>query len=374
MKNIVIAPDSFKDSLTASQAANIMQRAVLDIFPNCNVTKKPMADGGEGTLETLLESSDSRRVPINCTGPLGDKIETTYGIVDKNTAIIEYAAIAGLDLIPSNQRNPDITTSYGVGEVILDALAQGCTSIILGLGGSSTNDAGLGLLQALGLRAWDKNGTQLSGFGKDLLEVNKVSLDCMDTRLGELDIRVACDVDNPLRGPRGASVIYGPQKGADEEQVKQYDKGIQEFADLIEAEIGQSYQEVAGSGAAGGIGFAMLSIGGCLVSGAKLIADASKIDSSIKQADLVITGEGKSDEQTLYGKAPGYIAILAQSYRVPVVLISGSLSGNLDSLRGQFSGCFSIINQPLSLEESLNKAEELLYEQTKSVVHLMRSI
>lgn len=374
MKKIVIAPDSFKDSLPATQAADIMKKAVCDVLTDCEVITKPMADGGEGTLDALLASSGGKRIPITCTGPLGKKIKTSYGIVNEKMAIIEYAIVAGLAQVPNSQRNPDYTTSFGVGEVMLDALDRGCTTFIFGLGGSATNDGGLGMLQALGMKAWERNDVEVQGFGLDLLDIHKVSFSEMDRRLSSVEIKVACDVDNPLCGARGATVIYGPQKGASVGQVEKYDEALNRFATLIETEIGQSYRDVAGAGAAGGLGFALLTIGARLVSGAKLIADAAGLEESIKYANLVITGEGQSDMQTLYGKAPGYIATLAQNYGVPVVLISGSLAGDLDALRAKFAGCFSIINQPLSLEACIENAEALLYEQTKSIIHFMRSI
>lgn len=374
MKKIIIAPDSFKDSMTATQAAEIMRNAVVEILPDWKVMMKPMADGGEGTLDALLESSGGVRVPISCTGPLGEKIQTSYGIVSEKTAIIEYATIAGLTQVPIEGRNPDFTTSFGVGEVMLDALDKGCTSFIFGLGGSATNDGGLGMLQALGMEALDKDGNKVSGFGRDLLKIDTLSFLELDERLQTVEIQVACDVDNPLCGERGASVIYGPQKGATSEQIKQYDLAMENFATLVEGEKNLSFRDVAGAGAAGGMGFALLAIGAHLVSGAALIAEAANLEQSIKHADLVITGEGQSDKQTLYGKAPGYIAMIAQTYGVPIVLISGSLAGDLDALRAQFAGCFSIINQPLSLEACIEKAENLLFEQTKTVIHLMRSI
>lgn len=370
--NIVIAPDSFKGSLTAKQASKIMGNAVLEVLNNCNVKIMPMADGGEGTLETLLVSSnDAKRVRVNCVGPLGEKIDTSYGIVNGNTAIIECASIAGLTQVPEEKRDPTATTSFGIGEVIIDALDKGCTSFILGLGGSATNDGGLGMLQALGMEAWNQDDSCLGPFGLDLLNVDKVSLARLDTRLAAVDIRVACDVDNPLCGSRGASAVYGPQKGASPEQVTQFDKALSKYGDLIEDEIKKKYKEHAGAGAAGGLGFALLAIGAKLESGAKLIADASNLEKYIKEADLVLTGEGQSDEQTLYGKAPGYVAELAKKYNVPVVLISGSLAGNLDRLQEQFVGCFSIINQALTLKVCMENAEQMLFEQTKQVVHLI---
>ncbi|WP_106496560.1 glycerate kinase [Lentibacillus sp. Marseille-P4043] len=372
--NIVIAPDSFKGSLTSAQASEIMRKAVLEVLYDCEVYDKPMADGGEGTLDSMLASSNGVQIPISCVGPLGERINTSYGIVRKATAIIECARIAGLTQVPEEKRNPDMTTSYGVGEVIINALNRGCTSIVLGLGGSATNDGGLGMLQALGMKAWDEKGAEIGPFGCDLLKVAKVNFAGLDKRLKSVAIKVASDVDNPLCGNRGASAVYGPQKGATRNQIKQYDQALRYYGNLIETEINQSVKDVAGSGAAGGLGFALLAIGAELVSGAKLIAKAANLESKIKFADLVLTGEGQSDAQTLYGKAPGYVAEIAEKYRVPTVLISGSLTGDLDVLQEKFAGCFSIIDKPLSLEACMANAGELLFNQTKQVVYFWRSI
>ncbi|WP_430790534.1 glycerate kinase [Virgibacillus flavescens] len=373
--NIVIAPDSFKGSITAKIASEIMAKAVKEVLNDCTVKIMPMADGGEGTLETLLVSaSDSRRVRITCTGPLGENIDTYYGIVNGKTAIIECALIAGLTQVPEEHRNPEATTSFGIGEVIKDGLDKNCTSFILGLGGSATNDGGLGMLKALGMEVWDRNDKLLGPFGGDLFEVEKVSFEKLDSRLANVDFRVACDVKNPLCGNSGASKVYGPQKGATPEQIVRFDQALMKYGELIEKELGGSFRNIPGAGAAGGLGFALLAMGAKLESGAKLIADASNLEKHIKEADLVVTGEGQSDEQTLYGKAPGYVADLAAEHRVPVLLISGSLSGKKDVLREKFAGCFSIIQSPLTLEECFVNAEKMLFEQTKQVFHLINSI
>ncbi|GCD84071.1 glycerate kinase [Parageobacillus thermoglucosidasius] len=372
--NIVVAPDSFKGSLTSPQAANIVKQAILDLHYGDTVITKPMADGGEGTVDALLASSTGDRIEVTCTGPLGSKIKTYYAILQNNTAVIEVANIAGLVQVPPSQRNPDVTTTFGLGEVMKDALDKGCKSFIIGLGGSATNDGGLGFLQALGMKAWDKEGKEAGIFGKDLLEVNQVSFDRLDPRLKHITIKVACDVDNPLCGEKGASAVYGPQKGASSKQIPIYDEALARFAALIEKQQGKALHNVKGAGAAGGLGFAFLALGAKLISGAELVAEASNLKEAIKQADLVITGEGQSDEQTLYGKAPGYIADLAQTYGVPTILISGSLAGNLDVLRSKFHGCFSIITQPLTMEECMDQAKTLLYNQTKQVMHLIHSL
>ncbi|MGM8212929.1 glycerate kinase [Virgibacillus sp. W0430] len=371
---IVIAPDSFKGSLSSLQASKIMKQAIKSVIPSSKIITKPMADGGEGTLGALLTARPGKLIPICVSGPLGEPISTTYAIIENNTAIIECAAISGLVQVPEEQRNPDNTTSYGIGEVIKDALDKNCTELIIGLGGSAVNDGGLGMLQALGLRAKNDQGTAVGHFGKDVHDVTYVDFSKIDHRLSNVSIKVASDVDNPLCGKLGATFIYGPQKGATPAQLKLYDRSMKRYGSLIEAATNKSLMNYRGAGSAGGLGFALLSLGAHLVSGAELLAKAMQVEEEIKTADLVLTGEGQSDEQTLYGKAPGYIAFIAQKHKVPVVLLSGSLSGDLNVLRQRFSGCFSITNKPLSLTECMENADTLLYEQTKQVIHLIHTL
>ena len=371
---IVVAPDSFKGSLTSIEVASIIKAAIKSVDSNYEVGMKPMADGGEGTLESLLSSTEGERVFVTCTGPLGQSVQTSYAILRGDTAIIEGASIAGLPQVPLHQRNPDDTTSFGIGEVILDALDKGCQSFIIGIGGSATNDGGLGMLLALGMKAYDEGGKKLGPYGKDLLTLHHIDLQSLDPRLKEVTIKVACDVNNPLCGKQGASYIYGPQKGAIPEQVKRYDVALEYFSTAVENILNKKFKEMPGAGAAGGLGFALLTLGAQLVSGAELLADAIELEAAIQQADLVITGEGQTDEQTLYGKAPGYVAKLAEAHSIPTILISGSLQGNMDLLRKRFAGCFSIVTSPLTLEQCMEQAEELLYEQTKHVIHFMTSV
>src|SRR5690625_2108307 len=372
--NIVVAPDSYKGSLTSLQVAKTMRNAILEIDPDCEISMKPMADGGEGSLECLLSTTKGKKIPIICTGPLGEKMKTFYGITQSGVAVIEGANIAGLMQVPDVMRNPDVTTTYGIGEVIVDALNRGCRSFIIGIGGSATNDGGLGMMIALGMTAFDKTGMKLDGYGIDVLKVDKVDFTNFDSRLADINIKVACDVDNPLCGRKGATVVYGPQKGTTTEQIELYGQALDKYSDLIENELQVSFKNVQGAGAAGGLGFAFLTMGANLVSGAKLIAQTIQLEKVIKNADLVIAGEGQSDEQTLYGKAPGYVASIAKKHDVPVILISGSLTRNGGALRERFSGCFSIINEPLSLEQSMKNAEKLLYKQTKQIIHLIKEI
>lgn len=369
--NIVLAPDSYKGSLTSLEATKVMKRAIETIGKGDYIIEKPMADGGEGTVDALIIASGGQKVPINVTGPLGDKISTYYAIIDQNTAVIEIANIAGLPQVLEEKRDPDNTTTFGLGEVIMDALDQGCRKIIIGLGGSATNDAGLGMLIALGMKAFDKQGKKVGIFGRNLLEVAHINLDNLDHRLKETFIKVACDVENPLTGEMGANAVYAPQKGASPEQVVAYNEAMERFSKLFS---NNQLSKTPGAGAAGGLGFALLSINAELVSGAQLVSEISQLEEAIQLADIVITGEGQSDEQTLYGKAPGYIATLANRHHVPVILISGGLKGDLTPLLDKFSGCFSIINQPLRMEECMERAEELLFEQTKQVVSLVHGV
>lgn len=370
--NIVIAPDSFKGSLTSIQVTDIIEKAILDFNPNYSVIKKPMADGGEGTIDALLSATAGERIALQCHGPLGEKIETYYAMVDQ-TAIIECANIAGLVQVPTAKRNPDHTTTYGIGEAILDALDRGCQSFIIGLGGSATNDGGLGMLLALGMEAFNQQGEKVGIFGKDVHTIANVDFSKLDPRLKDVQIKVASDVDNPLCGEEGASVVYGPQKGATKEQIKAYDQALATFASYVEHELAGSFQKTPGAGAAGGLGFALLAVGAKLVSGAELIAREMNMEQAIQQADLVITGEGQSDEQTLYGKAPGFIAKIAKKYDVPTILISGSVKQS-EKLRSHFAGCFAIPNQPLTLKECMEQADELLYQQAKQLIQLISTL
>lgn len=370
---IVIAPDSYKGSLTAMEVTNTIEQAFNELGDH-EIIKKPMADGGEGTIEAILSATNGQEIKLTTSGPLGNPIETSYAIINRSTAIIETAMHAGLYQVPHDKRNPDQTTTYGMGEAILDAMDRGCKEVIIGLGGSATNDGGLGLLQALGLKAYNKQGEIADKFGKDLLDLDSIDIDGLDSRLENITFRVACDVDNPLCGKLGASAVYGPQKGANASQIKKYDQALANFADLLENTLQTRWRDEEGAGAAGGLGFAFLTIGGKLESGASLIAEAINLEENIRQADLVITGEGQSDEQTLYGKAPGYVADLGNAHQVPTILLSGSLGDKNEKLREKFAGCFSIVNKPLTLEECMKNSKQLLTEQAKQILTLIQAL
>ncbi|MBN9654977.1 glycerate kinase [Halobacillus sp. GSS1] len=368
---VAFAPDSYKGSLSSIQVAEIMEKAFHSVNPNIETIKKPMADGGEGTLDVFSTSVPHEKIQFSCKGPLGEERESWYVKLDDDRAVIEGAEIAGLPLVPTEKRNPDHTTSYGIGQAITHALDEGCTDLIVAIGGSSTNDGGLGMLQALGMKTYDESG-QITGIhGKDLHTVKKVDLSGLDSRLRNIKIHVASDVDNPLTGNRGASHVYGPQKGATEQQVYAYDQSLDHYGKLVEEVLDKNIMNTPGAGAAGGLGFAFLTIGAQLESGAKLVGDAIQLQETIRGANYVITGEGQSDEQTLYGKAPGYVAELAKENHTPVLLISGSLSNDYGALNERFTSCFSITPGPSSLEDCLKNAEEYLFETTRQIARLI---
>jgi glycerate kinase len=369
--NIIIAPDSYKGSLSALEAGTIIRKAFLNVLPHAKIEVVPMADGGEGTLETLLFSTNGKRFQTEATGPLGIRVKTEYGVLgDERTVIVEMATISGLPMVSEEKRNPLNTTSYGIGEVLKEAINNGYRSFIVGLGGSATNDGGLGMLQALGATFLDRDGKVAEPFGADVVKVAKVDFSTIDSRLSECRFQIASDVENPLCGPKGATAVFGPQKGADEAMVKELDLALSQYANLIEHHLGKSIQHTNGAGAAGGLGFAFLTIGGEIVSGAKLVADAAGLQKKIVEADLVITGEGQSDFQTLFGKVPGYIGKLAHSHQVNAILISGSLGNGYEDLYQYFISCESIVTGPMTLQHCMEHAEELLFKKAINVARL----
>lgn len=370
---IVLAPDSYKGSLSSIKVSEIMKKAIQTVDDKIEITMKPMADGGEGTLEAFSKAVSHEKVEFMCTGPLGEKRQSWYLKLNENQAVIEGAIISGLPLVPEAKRNPDHTTSFGIGEAILHALNQGYRDLLIAIGGSSTNDGGLGMLQALGMRAYDFQGKEADIFGKDVATIQDIDFSTLDPRLETVTIQVASDVDNPLTGPKGASHVYGPQKGATVEQITNYDQALATYGNLVEKACGKTIADLPGAGAAGGLGFAFLAIGGRLESGAKLVGEAIQLPEAIRDADLVITGEGQSDEQTMYGKAPGYVSEIANHYKKPVILLSGSLGAGYESLDQVFTSCFSTVPAPTSLENCLENAEANLYQTTKQIVKLIHS-
>ena len=351
---IVVATDSFKGSLSSMEAGRAIEKGIKRVYPQCDIVIKPISDGGEGTIESLLECLHGTIRTIKVTGPLGDKIKCDYGLVtSRKLAIIEIAKIVGLTLVPKNQRNPLYTTTYGIGEVIKDAIENGCRKFIIGLGGSSTNDRGIGMLQALGFEMLDQDSKPVSLGAKGLSELDKIIVDKANPLLKGCQFMVACDVTNPLCGKLGASVIYGPQKGADSYLIKEMDKWLDNFAKLS---IG-SNQKYPGTGAAGGLGFASLTyLNARLESGIKLIIDEIGLENDIKDADLLITGEGQLDGQTTMGKAPIGVANLAKLYNLPVIAFTGSITSEaIKCHEAGIDAYFSILNKVTSIDEAMDR-------------------
>ena len=370
--NILIAPDSFKGSLSSLEVGAIMKKAFSDESEGFQTHVIPMADGGEGTLDTLIYATEGKKIKTTATGPLGEKVATEYGVLgDQKTAVIEIAAIAGLTMVPFEKRNPFNTTSYGIGEVILKALEDGYRSLIIALGGSSTNDGGFGMLQALGVTFLNENGQSVDSFGKDLKHISKVDWSTIHPLVKECTFHIASDVENPLCGKTGASSVFGPQKGATEEQVKELDQQLLQYSQLLQKEKGLDFQNTMGSGAAGGLGFAFLHLNGKIESGAHLVAEATNLTAAICEADWILTGEGQSDDQTLFGKLPSYIATLANQHSTPVSLIAGSLGKGYQDLYKHFTSCHSISIGPMAIEESFYRAEELLYHETRNIARIL---
>ncbi|HEY4664858.1 MAG TPA: glycerate kinase [Comamonas sp.] len=356
---IVIAPDSYKESLSALEVATQIELGFQEVFPDAQYVKVPMADGGEGTVQAMAEATRGRIVEVAVTGPLGQSVQGFYALSgDGRTAMIEMAAASGLALVPREHRNPLVTTSYGTGELIQAALDAGARHLILGIGGSATNDGGAGMLQALGVKLLDANGQDIGRGGAPLAQLARIDASGLDARLAACTIEVACDVDNPLTGPRGASAIFGPQKGTTPEMVQQLDANLQHFAQLIQRDLGVDVDQVPGAGAAGGMGAAMLAFfKGQLRPGCEIIAKAVGLHAAVQGADLVITGEGRIDQQTIFGKTPFGVATVARQYGVPVIGIAGSLGQNAHVVHAHgIDAIASVLSRPCSIQEAVAEA------------------
>jgi len=353
--NIVIAPDSFKGSLSAAKAAHIMKKAIKEVDEDYNIIIKPMADGGEGTVEALVQGMGGRTCKVTVTGPLGNPVEAEYGIVGENTAVIEMSAAAGITLVPDQMRNPLYTTTYGVGEMIKDAVEKGCRRFLVGIGGSATNDGGVGMLQALGYEFLDAEGNEVPLGARGLEQLSAIKDEKVLPQLKECEFRVACDVVNPLCGPQGSSAIYGPQKGADAEMIDKMDKWLGAYAELAGKTFPQADPEKPGTGSAGGLGFAFLTFtNSVLESGIQIILEETRLEDYVKDADVVVTGEGRLDGQTAMGKAPVGVASLAKKYGKTVVAFSGSVTR--DAVKCNERGIdafFPVVRGISTLEEAM---------------------
>ena len=325
---VVIAIDSFKGSLGSIAAGNAAAEGILRVYPYAKIDVRPIADGGEGTVDALAMGMGGNKCKIRVTGPLGEQVECEYGVIDgESLAVIEMSAAAGITLVPEDKRNPLNTTTYGVGEMIRDAISRGCRRFIVGIGGSATNDAGIGMLQALGFGIYDKSGAQVDFGAKGLKDISYVADDNVIPELKDCEFNIACDVKNPLCGENGCSAVYGPQKGADSDMIAKMDSWLESFADIAKKSFSRADKNAAGAGAAGGLGFAFLAfLNGKLTGGIDLVLKETKLESYVKNADVVITGEGRLDAQTAMGKAPAGVAAMAKKYGKPVIAFSGAVT------------------------------------------------
>lgn len=375
MRKIVIAADSFKGSLESIEVAASVKAGILKVFPRCAVKETYIADGGEGTVEAITDTTGGIYITAEVNNPLMRPVKAKYGITDNGlTAIIEMAKASGLTLIDPEERNPMKTTTYGTGELIKDALKRGCRNFLIGIGGSATNDAGTGMLQALGYRFYDADGNKLGYGGEILSRIEKIDDSHTVTGLKDSSFTIACDVTNPFSGLNGAAYIFGPQKGANPEMVEKLDQGLKHFADVIKRFNGSDINELPGAGAAGGLGGGFKAfLGASLISGIEMVLDAIKFDNIITDADLIITGEGKLDGQTTMGKAPMGILNAATKYNIPVIAICGAVEESQKLNDVGFTGVFPILAALVSLEQAMEKSTAKANIE-RTVIQIMRTI
>ncbi|ANR78594.1 glycerate kinase [Kosakonia sacchari] len=373
---IVIAPDSYKESLSALDVATAIESGFREIFPTAEYVKIPVADGGEGTVEAMVAATDGRIVKVAVKGPLGEQAEGFYGISgDEQSAFIEMAAASGLEMVPPAKRDPLITTSWGTGELIRHALDAGVKHIIIGIGGSATNDGGAGMVQALGAKLLDENGQQIALGGAALETLARIDTAQLDKRLAECRIEVACDVTNPLTGKEGASAVFGPQKGATPEMIARLDKALGHYARIIARDLDLDVLHLAGGGAAGGMGAALYAFCGAeLRQGIEIVTDALALDEYVIGADLVITGEGRIDSQTVHGKVPVGVAKVAKRHNIPVIGIAGSLTADVGVVHHHgIDAVFSVIYKVCSLEDALENAGENVRMTARNVAAVLKA-
>ncbi|WP_069805084.1 glycerate kinase [Thermogemmatispora onikobensis] len=371
---IVIAPQALKGSLTAPEAARAIAGGFQKVLPTAELDLVPIADGGEGTVEALVSATGGQLLHAQVTGPLGEPVEATFGLLgDGQTAVIEMAACAGLPLVPPERRDPRLTTTYGVGELIRAALDSGCRHLIIGIGGSATNDGGAGMAQALGVRLLDAEGKDLPYGGAALAGLARIVPDGIDPRLQECRIEVACDVTNPLCGPQGASAVYGPQKGASPEMVAQLDAALAHYAGIIQRDLGRDVRNLPGAGAAGGLGASLLAfLQATLRPGADLVLEAVGLAKRLQGASLLVTAEGQIDRQTAYGKSVGAVASLAQRCGVPVLALAGSLGEEYQVVYALgVEAVMTLLAAPLSLNEAMTQAASLLADASERAARLL---
>lgn len=373
---VVVAIDSLKGSLSSIEAGMAIRDGVLAAKPDAEVIVKPLADGGEGTTDALIEGMNGKRIDLTVTGPMHSPVDAYYGyLADSHTAVMEMASAAGITLVPAEEKNPLLATSYGVGEMMNDALQKGCRNFIIGIGGSATNDGGIGMLKALGVHFLDENGEDVGEGGQALAKVTQIDVSGLNPLLKECQIQVACDVNNPLCGENGSTYVYGPQKGVTEDMKKQLDNDMAHFASVTSTTLGNDYRDTPGAGAAGGLGFAFLSyIGAALTPGIELILNAVGLAQELSDADVVITGEGRLDFQTAMGKAPVGVARLAKKYHAKVIAFAGSVTKEASACNKEgIDAFFPILRSVCTLAEAMDpvNAKANITATTEQVFRLL---
>src|SRR6266702_3153806 len=374
---ILIAPQALKGSLTAAETAHAITEGVRAAAPDATMTELPIADGGEGTVEAMVAATDGKIIPVTVTGPLGEPVDAFFGMLGgslQGTAIIEMAAASGLPLVPPSQRDPRITTTWGTGELIRHALDLGCQRLLIGIGGSATNDGGAGLAQALGAQLLDEQGQELPPGGAALARLARIVSGTLDPRLHETVVQVACDVDNPLCGPTGAAAIYGPQKGATPTMVRELDAALRHYATLIQRDLGVDVLDLPGTGAAGGLGAGLVAfLKAELLPGSRMVLDALHFDTHLAAANLVMTAEGHLDTQTLRGKSVGAVAAAAKARGIPVIVVAGGVSNEEHALYQMgIAAIVPLPTHPMTLAEAMTQASPLVSRAAERALRLVR--
>lgn len=374
---IVLAPDSFKESMTAKEVCEAMERGIKKGNPHVTCIHVPMADGGEGTMQSLVDATGGTVHTVMVTGPLGKEVEASYGISgDGSTGVLEMASASGIHLVPPAQRNPLVTTTYGTGELIKACLDHGVNRLLIGIGGSATNDGGAGVVQALGGKLLDTEGKELAFGGGELGRLASFDLSGLDSRLHHVEVEVACDVTNPLCGKTGASHVFGPQKGATPEIIEQLDRNLRNYAGVIKQQLGKDIADYPGAGAAGGLGGGlMVFLNGTLKKGIELVIDYTGLEEKARMADMVWTGEGGMDFQTQYGKTPLGVAMVAKKHGKPVIALTGRIGDGIDVLYDQgMDAIFGIVPGAVTLSEALDNGRQNVERTSENIVRLMTSL
>ncbi|MGN0398524.1 MAG: glycerate kinase [Blautia sp.] len=375
MKKVILIPDSFKGTLSSGQICRIMEKKVKEYFPECKTVKVPVADGGEGSVDCFLAAMGGEKKQVMVKGPYMEDMESFYGILPDGTAVIEIAACAGLPLVEGRQ-NPEETTTYGAGQLMLDAAASGCKKIVVGLGGSCTNDGGAGAAAAAGVRFYDAAGVSFVPTGGTLKKVVRISLDGMDERLKKIPVVTMCDIDNPMYGKSGAAYIFAPQKGADEDMIRNLDDNLKKFAEVIEKETGKDVSWIPGGGAAGAMGAGMVAFfGSQLQMGIETVLDTVNFDEMIKDADMIFTGEGKMDTQSLRGKVVIGVGKRAKEQKIPVTVVTGGAGPDIeDAYDMGIAAIFTINRMPEDFSVSRYKSEENMELTMDNIMRFIKAV